>query len=184
MTSRVPLLEPDDASDASRKVLLEMADRAGGIVPGIFKALANSSNALQMVLDASAALGNDGLDPNLRELIVLTVCQEMRCVVPWTSHLAVAEKNGIDRRLLEMIGTSDIEQEPPPTGMVLRYARLLTRNESVSDDQFAALRDQLGDRAVVDVTVMIGFMNMVCRIFGGLGVPLPGEAKPFVTRSR
>jgi 4-carboxymuconolactone decarboxylase len=152
-------------------------------MPNVFKALANNP----AVMDKVAAVGEymrfqSKLDPQLRELAILTTAQEMRCVYEWTAHYTIAEKLGVPGKLLASLGTPSIEREPAPLGAELRFARLVARGDDVDDATFEAVKSHLGDRGVIELIGLVGYYGMLARLLNTLRVPLdPGtEAKPFV----
>jgi 4-carboxymuconolactone decarboxylase len=152
-------------------------------MPNVFKALANNPT----VMDRVAAVGEfmrfqSKLDPQLRELAILTTAQEMRCTYEWTAHYGIAEKAGVPARLLNAIGTPQIEREPASLGAELRFARLVARGEAVDDATFDAVKNHLGNAGVVEFIGLVGYYGLLARMLNTLQVPLDEgtEAKPFV----
>ncbi len=163
-----------------------MKTRGMDFMPNVFKALGNSPGALR----AAAAVGefvrfHTDLDPALRELAILTVAQESRCVYEWTHHWAIAERLGVPASQLNAIGTAAIEQEAPPLGPALRYVLRVARNKDVDDDTVAAVEKALGVTGLVDLTLLAGYYGMLARFINTMRVPLEdgAEAKPFVVKS-
>lgn len=91
-------------------------------------------------------------------------------------------KAGAPAALLNMIGTPQIEREAAPVGIVLRFARLVARNENVDDATFEAVKSHLGNAGVVELIALVGYYGALARMLNVLGVPLDEgvEAKPFV----
>jgi 4-carboxymuconolactone decarboxylase len=54
----------------------------------------------------------------------------------------------------------------------LAYADAMTRNITVSDEVFAELRPHFDDRAIVDLSVLIGTYNMHTRVMQALQIDL------------
>jgi 4-carboxymuconolactone decarboxylase len=130
-------------------------------MPNVFKALANNP----AVMDRVAAVGEymrfqSKIDPQLRELAILTTAQEIRCAYEWTAHYTIAQKAGVPARLLSSIGTPQIEREPAPLGAELRFARLVARGEAVDDATFDAVKNHLGNAGVVQLSGWLA--TMVC----------------------
>jgi 4-carboxymuconolactone decarboxylase len=181
---RVPLVERAEVAPADLPTYDHVAQsRGAGRMPNVFKALANNP----AVMDKVAAVGEymrfqSKLDPQLRELAILTAAQEMRCVYEWTAHYAIAEKLGVVARLLNSIGTPLIEREPAPLGAELRFARLVARGEEVDDATLETVRNHLGDGGVIEFIGLVGYYGLLARFLNTLHVPLDQgtEAKPFV----
>jgi hypothetical protein len=50
----------------------------------------------------------------------------------------------------------------PATGLALRFASELLATRAVSDETFAAARDEFGERRLVNLIVLIGVSNLHC----------------------
>ena len=129
--ARVPLVERETVPAADLPAYDHVAkSRGAGRMPNVFKALANNP----AVMDRVAAVGEymrfqSKLDPQLRELAILTTAQEIRCAYEWTAHYTIAQKLGVPAKLLSSVGTPQIESEPAPLGPELRFARLVARRK-------------------------------------------------------
>lgn len=150
-----------------------MRSRGQTTMANVFATLANSPGAMAVVCPVGAYVryGTD-FDNILRELVILTVANELRCKYEWGHHIEVAEKNGASEELLNKIGTKAIEAEPDPVGKTVRYARLVTRNEPVDDELADYLMDHFGKDGFVDLTVMIGYYGLLARFINTVGIPL------------
>lgn len=130
----------------------------------VFALLANSPGALAAVTPVGAHVRYaTDFDDALREYVILTVAQELRCSYEWAHHWVVAEKAGASADLLGKLGTPEIEAVPGAIGLATRYARQLTRNEDVDDATVDALKAEFGVQGFVDLTVMIGYYGMLAR---------------------
>jgi alkylhydroperoxidase family enzyme len=181
MDARVELYEYENLEDeGTRGIYDRMMERTGGSVPDFYKAIAGSPVALQLVDQAAGTISANGFDRQLRELVTITVAQETRTVLTWTKHYRNGASVGVPQRLLDIVGTPDIEAEPAPTGAVLRYARLVARAAPVDDDLVDELKRELGERGFIDLTTQIAFAGFICRVVDALRVPLDEEPQPFV----
>jgi len=152
-------------------------------MPNVFALLANSPGALSTVCPVGAHVryGTD-FDDALREFVILTVAQELRCTYEWVHHHVVAKKIGASEDLLKKIGTPEIEAEPGELGLATRYARMLTRNEDIPDGMVDALKAAFGIEGFVDMTVMIGYYGMLARFINTVKIPIEPEYEipPFI----
>ncbi len=62
---------------------------------------------------------------------------------------------------------------------VLAYADEVSRGYRAQDETFAAVRSHLGDEQAVELTVVIGFYEMICRVLEALQVDLEDDFEPF-----
>ena len=152
--------------------------RGFDIMPNVFSLLANSPGAMSVVTPVGAYVRYDtDFDDVLRELVIMTVAQELRCEYEWKHHWRVAERVGATPELLKKIGTPELEAEPAPVGPAVKYARLLTHNEKIGDDLIATLKDSFGVGGFVDLTVMAGYYGMLARFINTVQVPVKDSYK-------
>jgi len=179
--ARVPLPQPADVDSDTRAIFEHvMQSRGVDFMPNVFSSIGNSPGALR----AAAALGehlrfNTDFDDQLRELLILTVAQEFRCVYEWTHHSHIAEKLGIDAATLATIGSPAAEALPTPRGAALRYVKLVALNEPVDDATVTELREAFGEKGFVDLTVLAGYYSMLACVINTFEVPLEVEPVPF-----
>jgi 4-carboxymuconolactone decarboxylase len=151
-------------------------------MPNVFALLANSPGALAAVTPVGAHVRyGTKFDDALREYVILTVAQELRCSYEWGHHWEFALKVNAPEEMLKKVGTPAIEAEPGMVGMATKYARLVTRNEEVADDMVASLKDELGNDGFVDLTIMIGYYGMLARFINTMRLQLEegSTAPPF-----
>lgn len=151
----------------------------------VFSFLANSPGAMQAVTSVGEHVRfKTDFDAVLRELVIMTVAQELECVYEWSHHWVVAEKAGASEDLLKKIGSPELEAEPMPVGPAVKYARLLTHNKPVDDALVDALKAHFGVAGWVDLTVMIGYYGMLARFINTAGVPVEdGHVQPPFSRA-
>ena len=161
---------PADFLDAWDEIL---RTRGFDVMPNVFSLLANSPGAMSVVTPVGAYVRYEtDFDDVLRELVIMTVAQELQCEYEWKHHWRVAERAGASPELLAKIGTPELEGEAAPVGPAVRYARLLTHNEPVDDDLIATLKDSFGVAGFVDLTIMAGYYGMLARFINTVGVPV------------
>ncbi len=147
--------------------------RGHDVMPNVFALLANSPGAMAAVTPVGAHVRYEtDFDDVLRELVILTVAQELQCEYEWKHHWRVAEKAGASNELLKKIGSAELEAEPAPVGTAVTYARLLTRNEPISDEMVDTLKESFGIGGFVDLTVMIGYYGMLARFINTVRIPV------------
>ena len=142
------------------------------VMPNVFSLLANSPGAMAAVCPVGAYVRYEtGFDDALREFVILTVAQELRCTYEWAHHMVVAKRVGASEDLLGKIGTPDIEAESGEVGMATKYALMLTRNEEIPDALVDELKSAFGVQGFVDLTVMIGYYGMLARFINTVKIP-------------
>ena len=145
-------------------------------MPHVFALLANSPGAMAAVTPVGAHVRYEtDFDDVLRELVILTVAQEMGCEYEWKHHWRVAERAGASAELLGKIGSPELEAEPAPVGPAVRYARMLTVNEPIDDGLVDTLKEIFGVAGFVDLTIMIGYYGMLARFINTVRIPVEGD---------
>ncbi len=145
-----------------------MAVRKLSSMPNMFAMMAHSPGALEAV----AAVGehvrfNSALDPALCELVICTVSREVGNRYEWCHHI-----HRVPAALRDKVGTRAIEDEPAPVGPALRFARLVANREAVDAALIETLRAALGERGLIDLTVMAGYYLLLGGFCNTLNVAL------------
>ncbi|MGE0256184.1 MAG: carboxymuconolactone decarboxylase family protein [Alphaproteobacteria bacterium] len=142
-------------------------------MPTVFATIANSPNALHYVCAVGEYVRyKTDFDPIIRELVIMTVAQEITCKYEWVHHWRVAVKAGASEALLKKIGTPALEAEPMPIGPTVKYARLVANNQPVDDALFNTIKDHYGPTGFTDLTMMIGYYGALGRFINVTGVGL------------
>lgn len=164
--ARVPYLTQDDLEPDDRVLL----DRPGNI----FRALVNSPNgARAFARHGSYLLGRSKLDPRLRELAIIQVGYVTNARYEYSHHIEIGRHNGVSDDDIRAIAAETAGRE---TGLgaleraVLRAARELTTDISLSDDTFAILAAELDRERLVDLFLAISFYNGAARTIAALQV--------------
>jgi alkylhydroperoxidase family enzyme len=143
-----------------------LATRKLGFMPNMFAVMGRSPGALEAV----AAVGehvrfHSALGEDLREMVICEVSAILGNKYEWRHHI-----HKVPEHLRPMIGSAAIEDEPAPTGPALRFARLLAAGETVPDELVDSLKDILGDDGLIDLTVMVGYYQLLATFCATLGV--------------
>ncbi|SHF83097.1 carboxymuconolactone decarboxylase family protein [Geodermatophilus nigrescens] len=129
-----------------------------------------------------ALRGGSTLPADLRELVVLRVAVLTGAEFEWTAHEPIGRRAGLTdrhlRRLRAAEPTADPAAEPadgpvwtPAQAAVLAFTDASARAVDVPDAVFAAVREHLDDRQVVELTVLVGGYCMVSRFLVAMRVP-------------
>jgi len=119
------------------------------------------------------------LPPRLSEIAILATGRACNSPFEWYAHRAEAEKAGVPQAVIEALLA---EREPPglspEEAAVHRYAVELNCNNSVSDPTYATALALFGERAVVELTALIGYYTMVAMTLNCHEIPLPDGVAP------
>jgi AhpD family alkylhydroperoxidase len=177
--ARVPLVQRPELDRKQRRTYDSVAGARGlGDLPNIFKAMANSPVAMQRVAHLGEYLRfGTRLDPQLVELVTLTVGRESGCAYEEKFHEMIARRMGVDLSRLEA-------PQDNFTANVLEYTRLLAAGYPVPGRLMTILATELSARDLVDLTLLVGYYCMAARFLNALEVDLDDFLKPVVSEIR
>ena len=178
--ARVPYL---DKSQAAPKVaeLFERLEENGQQVLNIYRAAGHASAlAPDFFRLGNKILFKTKLDPKLRELAILRVGYLAQAPYEYTKHEQIGRKAGLgEEQIADLRNWARSEAYSPIERAVLQYTDEVARGHRASDDTFAAVRGHLDDERVVELTITIGFYEMICRLLESLQVDIEDDFKPF-----
>jgi len=136
--SRIPAINPDNATGQARK-LLQGVESTLGFAPNIMQTMANSPAVLQGYLDFSRALSKGNLSSKFREQIALAVSEVNDCQYCLAAHSAIGRSFGLSE---EAIGDSRRGESPDTKEtVVLAFTRKVVENRGwVEDEDVTKLR--------------------------------------------
>lgn len=179
VTSRVQLPPLEAMTPVQRRIYDQAVAHLGGPV-GPRIALIETPEVAARWSDLLTAVEQSELDRRFWELSILVVARHWRSQFEWYAHEGPAIERGISREAVEAIRLGqrpttlqDDEQR------VYDYATELLQNHHVSDETYGRLRDLIGSRQLVELTVLMGHYNSVAMTLNAHCVPLPdGVALP------
>lgn len=127
-----------------------------------------------------------GIAPRLRELVILVTAREMDSQFEWAAHEAQAERDGLERSIIEIVkhrrearGLSETD------AVVIELGRELISTRHVSPDLFARALAIFGPRQLVDLVALIGNYVSTALLLAAFDVQLrPGVAPPLLPLAR
>lgn len=168
---RVPLNETKDLPEEHRWMFERMEQR--GDILNIFRALSHSPEALRRFMKfGSYFLGEGKLDPKLRELAILRT--GLLCGAPYefSHHIEFGRAAGLTddeiRGVADPLGRKALYA--PQQFSVLKYAGELTSDVRVAEATYAEVASFLDDEQLVELTLVIGFYNLVSRALNALEI--------------
>jgi 4-carboxymuconolactone decarboxylase len=153
-------------------------ERAG--MNGPFNVLLRSPE----VGDAVQALGaqvrfHSSLPPRLNEFAIIITGRFWNAQYEWYAHKRLALQAGLSPSIVDALAGGR-----RPAGMqsdeevVYNFLTELLRTKQVSDPTFAAARDKLGERGLVDLIAVAGYYGLVSMVLNVDRYPLPPGVTP------
>jgi 4-carboxymuconolactone decarboxylase len=152
----------------------EVADRIAGTrgrLPGPYTALLHVPVLADRVQHLGAYLRwESGLDRGLTEVAILVVAHRWSSAYAGDAHEPIALREGVPADVVRLVRAGgDVAALPDPYRTVATYARELATDGRGSDHAFAAVVDQLGASAAIELTVLVGFYSLISMSLNGLG---------------
>lgn len=164
-----------DQAQGETKDIFEVMRKNFGMVPNLFATIANYPKALKPLLDLYQAISKEStIEPSLQELANLEVSRINRCNYCLAHHSRMAKMFGLSDEQINALKTGNAHNEfTDKEQVVIEYARQVTKDaEEVTEDLFKRLHSYLNDSQIVNLTLIIGLMNVFNRFNGALGVEL------------
>lgn len=164
--ARIPYV--DDDSELAARIRAER----GGQMLNLYRMLLHSPpvadgwRALATAVRQQAAL-----DDRLRELVICQVARLTGSDYEWGQHEPLARDHGVPAAVVAALpdwrGVDGLEDRDRA---VLAYVEAVTTAIEVDDETFAAVRAQLPDRELVELTVTAAFYAGIARFLAALRV--------------
>ena len=173
--SRIELVNPATAQGTSGELLQEIKG-AFGVVPNMFRAVANSPAALTSMWGSFGALGGGTIGARLGEQIAVAIADRNDCNYCLAAHTALGQKAGATAE--EMAQAQAGQSADPKTAAALRFAlAVVEQRGQVDATEVQALRNVgFDDGAIVEIMAHIAlnlFTNYVNVAFD-VPVDFPG----------
>ena len=164
--ARIPPIEIDQAEPAVR-ALYEQLRLTLGIEPNnFFKTLAHQPALLSPMIDLTGALLEGGsLSRRLKEWVILHVAFSHGSPYVFDAHLRALS------RLVRPACAGSVLRPDEAEKLAIRYASEVMKGGATAGT-FAKLRARFDEAAIVELTLLVGFYGMVCRLVETLETPI------------
>ncbi len=175
--ARVAYVEKDQADPKVKELYRKIEDHGDKLL-NLFKVMGHCPYiGLNFQRLGNSILHGEELPSNLRELAILTVGDINGSAYEFKQHVRIGLENGVSQKQIDEIGNWQNSQEfDDRERAVLQYTEEVTRHIGASDATFATLKALFSDHAIVELTAVIGYYAMVCRILVALEVDLEPDS--------
>ena len=176
---RVPYVNREDMDAEGQKIYDQIRqDRNSAEVGLQFRAMLNNPKAAGYLTSMGAELRFENSMPDgLKELAIISVARELDSGIEWTGHAVLAARAGISDASIESVRTrKTADVLTGQEAMVAKFVQELVADKNVSDDTFAAVHGEFGDRGVVDLTLTVAYYTALGLIQIALNLEMePGR---------
>jgi uncharacterized peroxidase-related enzyme len=167
--ARISLIGPDTAA-ADVKEIYEKTLR--GKAGNAQKALAHRPEMLKNFLGFYGSVGKS-LDRKLYELIYIRVSLINGCRYCTQHHVTSSKRVGLTPEDWAALKAGDYSRFEDKMRIALTYTEKLTRApQSITDTDFAPLREEFSELEIVDIHLLTGLANLTNRFTAPLGLEL------------
>ena len=177
MARRVPVVTREDVAEEHLAAYDEIAGIRG--VPPVVGPSSVMVHSPEMAVRAnrlSEFLSNGGeLSEHVKRLAALISARSMDSQYVWNAQAANARRAGL-RALVDAI--RDKTQLPDMSveeSALVKYGMELTATNQVSDETFAAAREQLGVKGLVEFTTTMGYYRLISLNANACTIELPDQ---------
>lgn len=161
--ARLPLLPLEKMPEKTRNMITGGKSSLSGL--NINKMMAHAENSVRHFMRlGNSLLTQAKLDARLRELAILRVAVLCKSRYQWHHHEILAREVGLSAEQIAAVKQgwnnpvfNDLERA------VLKYTDEVTLNVKSTDQTFYELAKVLSHRELVELTLLIGFYNLVAR---------------------
>ncbi|MDA8212793.1 MAG: carboxymuconolactone decarboxylase family protein [Clostridia bacterium] len=169
---RLPLLPLEEMPEKTRNMIT--GGKSELSAKNINKMVAHAENSARHFMRLGNSLLTQGqLDARLRELAILRIATLCDSNYEWYQHEIIARQVGVPEEQIEAVRQG---KESPVFNeqerAVLRYTEEVTLQVKSSEEAFEELTRFLSHRELVELTLAIGFYNLVARFLENTGVEI------------
>ena len=167
---RLPLVDaPDDP--LAREQFDKLA--AGRGVLNLHRMMAHAPLLMKASGDVAMVFRHEAALPRaLAELVVLRTAQVVDCQYVFERHLPLARAAGVTEEQIAAVARPiDSTAFSAAQKAALGFAEAAARGAPISDQHFAALRENLSPREIVELAMLVGFYVSTAIFIKTLAVP-------------
>ena len=177
--SRIATLGSIEAAPAAAQPLLQAVKKQFGVVPNLFRVVANSPAALEGYLGLNGALAKGALDARTRERIALAVAEIDGCGYCLAAHSYLG-KNLAKLDEAEIAANRAGASNDPKADAAVRFAAKIVRTRGhVGDADLAAVRSAgFDDAELIEIVVHVALNTLTNYVneVAGTAVDFPAVA--------
>tara|TARA_B100001989_G_C24476635_1_gene432168 strand:- start:144 stop:689 length:546 start_codon:yes stop_codon:yes gene_type:complete len=157
----IPLLEK--ASGKAGEIL-GAVEKDLGMIPNVFKGLANSPESLEAYLVFMKSMATSKITAQLKESLAITVASTNTCGYCASAHTALGQGTGLDEEELKL--NLEAKSKDPKNQVALQFAKKIVENKGrVLDSDLEALEEAgFGSQELVEIMAIIS-INIFTNYF-------------------
>ena len=186
MQDRMPPIADAELTADQREAAKELASGPRGAVFGPFVPLLRSPELMRRVQKTGEYLRyHSALPPRLSEFVILIVARWWNQGFEWHIHHPIAIAAGVNEDVATAIGEgrrpAAMQQDE---AAIYDFCTELHTNKQVSDTTYEQVKNQIGERGVIDLTGLCGYYAMLAMVMNvaQTAVPAGGDGLKALVR--
>ena len=161
--ARVPLIEQRGDVPEEEAHHFDSIASSRGRISGPFAVLLNSPEVAGRAAHLGAYIRFEStLDPDIKELAIITAAREFDCDYEWSAHVVLARDAGVRAEAIEAVANrGSLDSLTADESLVIGYGREMFGNKRVSDATFDAAKARFGVQGVTELTATMGYYGML-----------------------
>lgn len=172
--TREPRIRPGGRSELgllNHALARALGAATGGRPPNVFTTLGRHRRLFRPWLRFAGRLMPGGTLPRAdSELVILRVAHNCGCEYEWAHHERLGAQAGLSAAAMERVRKGPGAGWPPRQELLLRAADELHETRTISDDLWEALRDELDERDLIELCMLVGHYEMLAMTLNALRV--------------
>jgi 4-carboxymuconolactone decarboxylase len=174
---------PGDRLSRQGRELAERLAGDRGRIDGMYRTMLLNPELTEAVstLGTYLRFGSSSLGDRERELAILRLARSAGAPYEWVKHEPKAREAGVDEATIAALRRGEIPEElDRPARDVLEATDHLLRRDRIPAELQRRLIRALGEPALVELAVLVGFYTMIAGFLAAFEIPLPeGADEPF-----
>jgi alkylhydroperoxidase family enzyme len=126
---------------------------------------------------------SQGVDPKLREIIILRAAYLTNCAYEWEANVVFARNVGLtDEQMALLCTDGPVTGLDPLSNLISRATDEITQQAAISDEALSQLLEQFGPSITTKYIIAISWFNMLSRFL--LSTRVPRETDSAVLEGR
>jgi len=169
-TSRVAIPLPDD--EAVRRIIGKSYDPEKTL--NVIKMFAGTEDLFEATIGlVKAIFQTAGIDPKLREMIILRAAAVLNAPYEWQANTQMAKNAGLSSQEIDAAGSDGpVAGVDPEYVLVCKATDELSKSGTLRDETLSELLNRYGDPITRKLVLMIAWFNLLSRFLNGCRVPL------------
>lgn len=172
---KLSLLSLEEMPDKTRNMITGGKSQLSGL--NINRMMAHAENSVRHFMRlGNSLLTQAKLDARLREIVILRIAKLCNSRYEWYQHEIMARQVGVSELQIEALRLDPLDRSVfnDQERAIIRYTEEVTANVKASPEVFEELSQFLSQQELVELTLTIGFYNMVAQFLENTGVEIEG----------